>query len=1711
MAASRLEPPRFMEDTSGYPEYKRKLLRWARITKIAPEKQAEYVVYHLEDHPSGIQEKIDTAIGTDIENAADGMVRLVAFLDGIYAEDEMSEAWNKYKDFIRLRRQSDQPVNEFVAEFDKKHKRARESGCQFSDMVLGFNLLESCQLSETDEKFILIDVDFKAGKEQQNLLEQIKKSLKKFQGRDRLSNDKDSVQIKSEDVFVSSVQKEALLAGGWTPPGSAFVKKNSSEYRGRKNPLDTSGNPLQCYKCQSEYHLSDRCDSVLDSREKSKKKKKKKSKTDAAALTVLPQDNGGTSLSKILAQATLTEYNMVCVNYDDSAVVVENQDSMRLSDLLAKVGVSQCGESESKGDVSDCVSYCACGGSGSCCAAGLPMLTEVSESSNSEVVHGVNEACADRDGGLSTGHEVSESSDLQVIHDTVEAVSGCDGGLLVLDDVSDVSEGQVDHVFSPPSCGTDLVLVSGEEQELCLLIEEAGCRGVLDTACSRSVAGFGWVQRYTNAVSPAFAQSLNVLPSSRVYQFGGGEKRQSYGTVSLPIVIGEIKVSLTIEMVHAQIPLLIGSNSMKLGKAVLNFNDYTAIFFGEIVDMAEVGSGHFCIDLLTPHVETHVNNVKERDNFVLQVLVGTDKINLKLLRRLHHYYGHTPPDRLLKLLHNAGRDTKDLKKPLMEIEKTCEACVRTKKRSPKPKSSVPRVDSANVVVTLDLKEWCFKKSKKYICYMIDMYSRLTMGNFLKDKNPSSVVECIMSTWVPAFGLMKGIHSDIGGEFSNAILEEVASHLGVTVTTTASYSPHQNGLNERNHAVVDIMITRMLLSEPTLKPQMALLWALNAKNSLENCYGFTPFQLHIGRTPMMPSATRDGPPSFEDVTKSENFAAHLNALHAARREFVRAESSQSLKLAMKSKVHPRGDDVASGDEIYYKQKTLRKEGAVWSGPAKVVATNGKKLFVDKGARLGTVNRDDSVRKGEELWKFADLKAVQKKTPATESLNCPPQQSLQGRGLQHKQKASVLPSASDSSDDEDNNVSVGRPAASDIGVDELVGGLDVDLEIPSASSSSDEADLTVMPGDDSLVDGAGNMSDSDVRQSESDLSHGDDCSEDDTSTLDFHTANESDESEVQLSDHDQVRDSGVIDDLVDGENVVVCSAQDIRKDDVILYVIPETGVAETAFVLGRAAKASGPNRFWWNVQVKDSNCQKSVNLEALRELRRVIPAIDTITALVVSIPRNLHHDPECIAAKEQELQNWDQFGVFKEVPDEGQARINTSWVLVRKGSGLVKARLCIRGDQEPNKEAIRTDSPTVNKVNIKLFFVIAVHKGWQIKTADIKAAFLQGSDLDRDVFVRPPVERRKEGIIWKMLKRAYGFVDASRGFYLELKKVLVELGCVVCQLDPALFLYFGEHSSLQGLLASHVDDLMHGAGTSEFNDLVLAPLKRRFTFGSEDQDDFKYIGMHVRQVDKSIVCDQDVYVENMEIPYIDSGKALDELLDEDGQCDFRSAVGRIGWVSSSSRPDLAFNHLLLSTLIGQATVRDMKLAVKTVKQIKCDNTVMKFVPLGPVDEWVLEGYGDAGHKSLPDKLSSACGYVLILRNKVTNTASVLSWKSTKIRRVVGSSTAAEALATVESSDALMYISAVLRELLGDELHIPLHLFTDCKNLHNAVHTSALVDDQRMRLDIARLKESVERGEVSQLHLTTSENMLADVLTKKGASGVGLLNILRNGCCS
>ena len=102
--SSKVHPPTFISDASQYIKYKRSHLRWSRITKVEKKNQAEYAVYHLQDHPSGIHQKIDTALGDDIVEKDDGLTKLIAYLNGIYKDDEMALMWSKYQMFTRLKK-----------------------------------------------------------------------------------------------------------------------------------------------------------------------------------------------------------------------------------------------------------------------------------------------------------------------------------------------------------------------------------------------------------------------------------------------------------------------------------------------------------------------------------------------------------------------------------------------------------------------------------------------------------------------------------------------------------------------------------------------------------------------------------------------------------------------------------------------------------------------------------------------------------------------------------------------------------------------------------------------------------------------------------------------------------------------------------------------------------------------------------------------------------------------------------------------------------------------------------------------------------------------------------------------------------------------------------------------------------------------------------------------------------------------------------------------------------------------------------------------------------------------------------------------------------------------------------------------------------------------------------------------------------------------
>ena len=69
------------------------------------------------------------------------------------------------------------------------------------------------------------------------------------------------------------------------------------------------------------------------------------------------------------------------------------------------------------------------------------------------------------------------------------------------------------------------------------------------------------------------------------------------------------------------------------------------------------------------------------------------------------------------------------------------------------------------------------------------------------------------------------------------------------------------------------------------------------------------------------------------------------------------------------------------------------------------------------------------------------------------------------------------------------------------------------------------------------------------------------------------------------------------------------------------------------------------------------------------------------------------------------------------------------------------------------------------------------------------------------------------------------------------------------------------------------------------------------------------------------------------------------------------------------------------------------------------------------------------------------------------------------------------------------------------------TQTSNLFEAVYSTKLVKDRRLRIDMTQIQEAIREENIELLWIPGNE-MLADILTKKGVSADSILEVIRNG---
>ena len=561
----------------------------------------------------------------------------------------------------------------------------------------------------------------------------------------------------------------------------------------------------------------------------------------------------------------------------------------------------------------------------------------------------------------------------------------------------------------------------------------------------------------------------------------------------------------------------------------------------------------------------------------------------------------------------------------------------------------------------------------------------------------------------------------------------------------------------------------------------------------------------------------------------------------------------------------------------------------------------------------------------------------------------------------------------------------------------------------------------------------------------------------------------------------------------------AAISLHKNDKIRYNV---GDWKEGTITGRG-KVTGRYKNWFNVVPDDGSEPLSVNLEEIQyEVVSENPPVDQVH--MVMVPRGEHNSEECKKAKEAELIKLMDFDTYKVVEDQGQERISTTWVISKKGEE-VRARLVARGYEE--EEDIQSDSPTLSKAGLRVITTVAASKEWTIETTDIKSAFLQGSKLERKVYIKPPKEAKVTNKLWELTKALYGWKDASRQWFFKVREKLTKLGCQQSKLDPELFYKYNQNRKISGIIGLHVDDFFH-AGDQTFNSSVIQEINTEFKVGKNEKQNFVYTGFVFNQDQDGIRVDQNSYAENVEIKPVSSSRAKDKHaeLSEEESTSLRQMAGTLNWIVRGSRPDLSFELIDVSTKFKAGKVEDLVKVTKLLLMVKEKKAEVFFPNLGDHKHWKLLCYTNASLGNLNNGTDSTGGYLVFLVNGNSGNAAILDWQANKIKRVVRSTLAAETLSLCEGLEASIHLNSIIEELTGSSVDI--HAIIDNKSVVDAVRSTTTVGDKRLRRDISAIKQMLDVGEVKTVTWVKGDQQLADVLTKRGVNGNKLLHALHTG---
>ena len=504
---------------------------------------------------------------------------------------------------------------------------------------------------------------------------------------------------------------------------------------------------------------------------------------------------------------------------------------------------------------------------------------------------------------------------------------------------------------------------------------------------------------------------------------------------------------------------------------------------------------------------------------------------------------------------------------------------------------------------------------------------------------------------------------------------------------------------------------------------------------------------------------------------------------------------------------------------------------------------------------------------------------------------------------------------------------------------------------------------------------------------------------------------------------------------------------------------------------------------------------------------------------STPEEALADVEWKQAMDREYESLTQNGTWDLVPlPQGKKMIDGKWVFKLKTGAdgtefRKKARYVAKGfSQQKGIDYQETFSPVISMPSLRVMLSLAAYKDFELVQIDVDTAYLYG-ELKEEVYLKQPkgYERHDDDgtpLACLLHKSIYGLKQAGRRWWQHLHAQLTKIGFESTTSEPCL--YLRKESNSACFIAVYVDDIIVAAPTPKIIEDIGSALSIQYSI--KPAQELNYIlGIRIsrNREQRTIRLDQETYANQvLERFKMADSKAVKTpaeprtIADMDDGTEvnypYREAVGALMYLTTSTRPDLAFAVGRLARRSHQPSSSDVNAVKRTLRYLS--GTRDLFITLGGRNT-LLVGYADSDYATDVSTRRSVSG------SYITIGGGPVAWASRIQPCVTLSTVEAEYVSLSSTAQDMVWLRTLLRDL-GFPQTLPSTIFEDNQGAI-ALAEGVKFSRKSKHIDVRFhfIRQQIEVGNI-QLKYCPSQEMLADIFTKALPSST--FTLLRNQIC-